>query len=287
MIVYKTAEEIELMRESALFVSRTLGLVAEEIREGITTKRLNEIAETYIFDNGGKPSFKGYKGKSAVPFPSALCISVNEEVVHGIPSERVIKDGDIVSVDCGILKNGFHGDHAYTFGIGNLSAEAKRLLTTTKECLYIGLAYARKNYRIGDLSYAIQNHAEKRGYSVVRELVGHGLGKSLHEEPAVPNYGKKGTGVKMINGMVIAVEPMINSGTRKVKELADFWTIVTADKLPSAHFEHDVAIVNGKPEILSTFDYVYEALRKKGEIIEMNTLQEAQAIPEKYGISFS
>ncbi len=259
MIYTKTSREIELMRESALSVSKTLALIAEYIDEGITTKKLDTLAEEYIRDNGGIPSFKGYGG-----FPATLCLSVNEEVVHGIPGNYVLKDGDIISVDCGVLKNGFHGDHAYSFKIGNVKPEISKLLRITKESLYIGIEAIKTGNRIGDIGYAIQNYVEKEGYSVVRELTGHGLGKSLHEEPSVPNYGKRGRGSKITEGMVLAVEPMINLGKKNVRQLPDGWTIVTADNMPSAHFEHNVAVINGKPEILSTFDLLEEVLRKRG-----------------------
>jgi methionyl aminopeptidase len=261
MIYIKTREEIELMREAALMVSRTLALVAREIRPGVTSLHLDRIAEEYIRDNGGIPAFKGYKGQRGTPdFPATLCISLNEAVVHGIPNSKPLKEGDIISVDCGVKKNGFYGDHAYTFGVGEISAEARKLIEVTKEALYIGIKQMVSGNRIGDISHAIQVHAEKHGYGVVRELVGHGLGRSMHEEPEVPNYGKRGDGPKIREGMVLAIEPMINMGTKNVRQLADGWTIVTADNKPSAHFEHDVAVVNGQPEILSTYDYIEEAL---------------------------
>ncbi|MBP7809029.1 MAG: type I methionyl aminopeptidase [Bacteroidia bacterium] len=258
MIYIKTREEIELMRESALMVSRTLGIVAKEVKPGVTPKFLDKIAEEFIRDNGGVPAFKGYRG-----FPATLCISINEAVVHGIPTDKALQEGDIISVDCGVKKNGFYGDHAYSFAVGVVKPELQKLLEVTKESLYKGIEQCIAGNRIGDISYAIQNHAEKNGYGVVRELVGHGLGKSLHEDPEVPNYGKRGDGPKIKDGMVFAIEPMINLGKKNVKQLNDGWTIVTADGLPSAHFEHDVAIVDGKPDILSTFAYVEEALKLK------------------------
>lgn len=261
MIYIKTREEIELMRESALMVSRTLGLIAEHIKPGVEPIFLDKIAEQFIRDNGGVPAFKGYGGSK--PFPATLCISINEAVVHGIPTNKPLKEGDIVSVDCGVKKNGFFGDHAYTFGVGEIKPEYKKLLKITLECLYKGIEQTCAGNRIGDISFAIQHHAESHGYGVVRELVGHGLGKNLHEEPEVPNYGKRGDGPKLKDGMVIAIEPMINLGKKNIKQLNDGWTIITSDGLPSAHFEHDVAIINGKPEILSTFAYVEEALAKK------------------------
>lgn len=266
MIYLKTREEIELVREAALIVSRTLGIVASEIKPGVTPLHLDKLAEEFIRDNGGIPAFKGYQGAHG-PFPATLCISVNEAVVHGIPNNQPLKDGDIISVDCGVKKNGFYGDHAYSFGIGTVKPEHRKLLEVTKECLYKGIEQAIAGNRIGDISYAIQQHAEKNGYGVVRELVGHGLGKSLHEEPEVPNYGSRGNGPKIKEGLVIAIEPMINLGKKQIKQLKDGWSIVTSDGLPSAHFEHDIAIVDGKPEILSTFAFVEEALLKNKEVI--------------------
>jgi methionyl aminopeptidase len=261
MIILKNREEIELMRESALMVSRTLGLIAKEIKPGVTPLSLDRLAEEYIRDNGGVPAFKGYKGGRGVPdFPATLCISTNEAVVHGIPGNTPLKEGDIISVDCGVKKNGFYGDHAYTFAVGEVKPEVQKLLDVTKECLYIGIQQMVSGNRIGDISYAIQQHAEKHGYGVVRELVGHGLGKSMHEEPEVPNYGKRGDGPKIKEGLVLAIEPMINLGTKNIKQLNDGWTIVTSDGKPSAHFEHDVAVIDGKPEILSSFAFIEEAL---------------------------
>lgn len=255
MIILKTREEIELMRESALSVSRTLGMLAKEIKPGVTSLYLDKLAEEFIRDNGGIPGFKGLYG-----FPNTLCMSLNAAVVHGIPTDIPMEEGDIISVDCGVLKNGYYGDHAYTFAVGEVTPEVQRLLDVTKESLYIGIEQFKAGNRIGDISWAIQNHAEKNGYGVVRELVGHGLGKKMHEDPEVPNYGKRGDGPKLKDGMVIAIEPMINMGSRNIKQLKDGWTILTADKKPSAHFEHDVALVDGKPDILSTFKYIEEAL---------------------------
>ncbi|MGZ3885189.1 MAG: type I methionyl aminopeptidase [Bacteroidia bacterium] len=258
MIYLKTREEIELMRESALMVSRTLGIVAKEVRPGVEPKYLDKLAEEFIRDNGGVPAFKGYRG-----FPATLCISINEAVVHGIPTSTPLKEGDIISVDCGVKKNGYYGDHAYSFGVGEIKPELQKLLQVTKESLYKGIEQAVSGNRIGDISFAIQQHAEKHGYGVVRELVGHGLGKSLHEDPEVPNYGKRGDGPKLKDGMVLAIEPMINLGKKNIRQLQDGWTIITADGLPSAHFEHDVAIINGKPELLSSYAFVEEALSVK------------------------
>jgi len=262
MIYLKTREEIELMRESALMVSRTLGIIAKEIKPGVTPLFLDRLAEQYIRDNGGVPAFKGYKGGRGVPdFPATLCISINEAVVHSIPTDAPLQDGDIISVDCGVKKNGFYGDHAYTFAVGEISASVQKLITVTKESLYLGIQQMVSGNRIGDISFAIQQHAEKNGFGVVRELVGHGLGKNMHEEPEVPNYGKRGDGPKLKEGMVLAIEPMINMGTKNIKQLNDGWTIITADGKPSAHFEHDVAIVDGKPEILSSYAFIEEALK--------------------------
>lgn len=258
MIYYKTSEEIELIRHSALLVSKTLALIASVIGPGISTLKLNNLAEEFIKDNGGVPSFKGYNG-----FPATLCTSVNEEVVHGIPSKYELKEGDIISVDCGILKNGFHGDHAYSFQIGEVKPEIKKLLRVTKEALYLAIENAIPGNRLGSIGFIIQQHVQKSGYTVVRELTGHGLGKNLHEDPAVANYGKRGKGVLIKNGMVLAIEPMINMGKRDIRLMGDGWTLVTADKKPSAHFEHDIAIINGKPEILSTFDLLEKELMKK------------------------
>jgi len=257
IIIYKTAAEIEKLRQAALVVSRTLGLVAANIRPGVTPKYLDEIAEKYILEQGAIPGFKGLYG-----CPSTLLTSVNEAVVHGLPTEKPLEEGDIIAVDCGAVLNGYYGDHAYTFKVGEIKPEIQKLLDVTLECLYIGIDNARVGNRIEDIGFYIQQHAEKHGYGVVRELVGHGIGKTLHEDPQVPNYGKRGRGKKILNGLTIAIEPMINMGTHKVKQLDDNWTIVTQDGLPSAHFEHDIAVVDGEPLILSTFDYIEEALEK-------------------------
>ncbi|MEO9965104.1 MAG: type I methionyl aminopeptidase [Reichenbachiella sp.] len=257
MIKYKTREEIELIRESAIIVSKTLGLMASKIKPGITPLQLDAWAEEFIRDQGAVPGFLGL-----YDYPNAIITSVNEQVVHGIPTDRPLEEGDIVGVDIGALKNGYYGDHAYTFEVGEVEPKTKKLLEVTKECLDLGIAQVKKGNRMGDLSYAIQNHAESNGYGVVRELVGHGLGKDMHESPEVPNFGKRGRGPMFREGLVIAIEPMINMGTRNVKQLADGWTIVTADKKPSAHFEHNVAVIDGKAEVLSTFDYVDQELSK-------------------------
>jgi methionyl aminopeptidase len=255
MIITKTKEEIELMRESALVVSRTLGMIASEIKPGVTTLRLDKLAEEYIREQDAIPGFLGL-----YDFPNTLCMSPNAQVVHGIPNDKPLIEGDIISIDCGSIKNGFYGDHAYTFPIGEVSEETKKLLQVTKESLYEGINEFRAGKRVGDVGYAIQKYCEDRGYGVVRELVGHGLGKIMHEDPEMPNYGKRGRGKKFIEGMVVAIEPMINLGTKNIIQLKDGWTILTADNKPSAHFEHDIALVDGKPELLSTFKYIYEAL---------------------------
>lgn len=255
MIKIKTSEEIELMRESALIVSKTLGEIAKEIKPGVTTLQLDKIAETCIRDLGAIPGFLGL-----YDFPNTLCMSPNSQVVHGIPNNTPLVEGDIISIDCGALKNGFYGDHAYTFAVGDIDAQTKKLLQITKESLYVGIREFKANNRVGDVGYAIQKYCEDHGYGVVRELVGHGLGSKMHEDPEMPNYGKRGRGKKFVNGMVVAIEPMINMGTQRIKQHSDGWTITTLDNKPSAHFEHDVALVNGKPELLSTFAYIYEAL---------------------------
>ena len=258
MIYYKTREEIEKLRRSALLVSETLALIASKIEPGVKTGYLDRIAEEYIRSQGGEPTFKGYQG-----FPATLCISVNEEVVHGIPGEYMLKEGDVLSVDCGAYRDGFHGDHAFSFQVGEVDPKIKKLLDVTEKSLYTGIEQAKAGNRIGDIGFAIQDYVQKRGYTVVRELTGHGVGRNLHEDPSVPNYGKRGRGHKIKEGMTLAIEPMINLGKKSVRQLPDGWTIVTADGLPSAHFEHDIAIIDGKPEILSTFDYLKEELAKK------------------------
>ena len=255
MALQKTAEEIELIRESALVVSKTLGMLASEIKPGITTLYLDGLADSFIRDHGAEPGFLGL-----YDFPNTLCVSPNEQVVHGIPNNKPLENGDIVSIDCGALKNGYYGDHAYTFEVGEVDQDVQQLLTVTKESLYIGIEQFCVGKRVGDVGHAIQQHVESYGYGVVRELVGHGLGKTMHEKPEMPNYGRRGSGKAFTEGTVVALEPMINMGTHKVNQLKDGWTILTADRKPSAHFEHNIAIVDGKPELLSTFDYVYQAL---------------------------
>ncbi len=255
MILVKTREEIELMRESALVVSKTLGMLSAEVKPGVTTLYLDKLAEDFIRAQDAIPGFLGL-----YDFPNTLCMSPNAQIVHGIPNKTPLQEGDIISIDCGAIKNGFYGDHAYTFAVGEIAPATKKLLDVTKESLYAGIRALKVGNRVGDVGFAIQHHAEKHGYGVVRELVGHGLGRTMHEDPEMPNYGKRGRGKKFIEGMVVAIEPMINMGTHKINQLKDGWTILTQDGKPSAHFEHDVAIVNGKPELLSTFQYIYDAL---------------------------
>ena len=259
MIFYKTGEEIERIKKSSLLVGKTLAEVAKIIKPGVTTLDLDKVAEEFIRDNKAIPGFLGYGG-----FPNTLCTSVNSAVVHGIPNDKPLEDGDIVSVDCGVLMDEFYGDSAYTFEVGEVSDEIKKLLRITKESLDLAVEQTRSGNRIGDIGYAVQNHAESNGYGVVRELVGHGLGRSLHEKPEVPNYGKKGRGHKMKPGLVLAIEPMINLGKKEITQLDDGWTILTKDNLPSAHFEHDVAISReGSPEVLSSFEEIEKVLNNK------------------------
>jgi methionyl aminopeptidase len=257
MLYLKTDEEIGLLKESNMLVSRTLAEIAALIKPGITTLYLDKIAEAFIRDNGATPAFKGYGG-----FPNTLCTSVNDEVVHGIPSGYKLKEGDIISVDCGVILNGWYGDSAFTFAVGEIKEEVKRLLDFTRASLEEGVKEAVVGKRIGDISYAVQNKAESGGFSVVRELVGHGIGTKLHEQPEVPNYGKQGTGPKMEKGLVICIEPMINAGRKETLQMGDGWTIKTADGRPSAHFEYAVAVDKGRAEVLTTFKFIEEVLNK-------------------------
>jgi methionyl aminopeptidase len=257
-IYYKSVEEIELIRESSLLVSKTLAEVAKAIQPGVKTIDLDKLAESFIRDHSGVPAFLNYNG-----FPYSLCISLNDQVVHGFPGSHELVPGDIISVDCGVVLNKYYGDSAYTFGVGEISAEADKLMTVTKECLDLGVAKAVVGMRIGDIGYAVQEHAEKNGFGVVKELVGHGVGLKLHEKPEVPNYGKRGAGIKLEEGMVIAIEPMINAGKAGVKFWKDGWTVSTVDGKPSAHFEHTVAVKKGEADILSTFSYIEEVLKEK------------------------
>ncbi len=257
MLHIKTDEEVEFLRKSNLLVSQTLAEVASHLRPGVTTLYLDSIAETFIRDNGAIPAFKGYG-----TFPNTLCTSVNEEVVHGIPSKYVLKEGDIISVDCGVILYGWYGDSAYTFPVGEIDENVRRLLDFTKESLEEGVREAVAGNRVGDISYAVQSKAESGGFSVVRELVGHGLGRKLHESPEVPNYGKRGSGPKLEKGLVICIEPMINLGKKETVQLKDGWTVVTADRKPSAHFEYAVAVDKGKADVLTTFKFIEEVLNK-------------------------
>ncbi len=254
-MVLKSAEEIEILRENAIIVSKTLAEVARHIEPGVKTGALDRIAEEFIRSQGAVPGFKGYRG-----FPGTLCVSVNEEVVHGIPGERVLKNGDIVSIDCGCHKDGFYGDSAYTFAVGEITPEVMLLLKRTKESLFRAVDAAVAGRRVGDISAAVQEYVESFGYSVVRELVGHGIGRELHEKPDIPNFGRKGSGMKLQEGLTICIEPMINLGTKNVVQGNDGWTIRTADRMPSAHFELTVAVRKGSADVLSTFSYVEEVL---------------------------
>ncbi len=264
MIYIKHEEEIELIRASALLVSETLAMAAMELRAGISGCEIDKKAEEFIRDHGGIPAFKGLHG-----FPNTLCISINEAVVHGIPTSRPFVEGDVISLDCGVLMNEFYGDSAYTFILGDATQEVKKLVQVTEECLYLGIEQAIAGNRVGDISYAIMYHAEKMNhYGVVKELVGHGIGKKLHEAPEVPNYGSKGKGPMLKEGMVIAIEPMINLGSRNVKQLEDGWTIVTRDLKPSAHFEHTLAIRKEKADILSNNDKIKIAIKNNPNLLK-------------------
>jgi len=259
MIIIKSTEEVELIRQSNQLVSRTLAEVAREIRPGVTTEKLDRVAEAFIRDNGAVPGFLGYQG-----YPKTLCTSVNSQVVHGIPSpDVVLEEGDLISVDCGVLMNGYYGDTAFSFAVGQVSEEVRGLMTTTRECLMRGIGQAVEGKRVGDIGNAVQEHAERNGYSVVREMVGHGLGSHLHEAPEVPNYGRRGTGPKLKKGMVLCIEPMINLGRRQISQEPDGWTIRAADNKPSAHYELAVVVDTGKADVLSTFEYIEEVLNKQ------------------------
>jgi methionyl aminopeptidase len=262
MIHLKSIAEIEIIRESSLLVSATLAEVATFLKPGITSLQVDALAETFIRDNKAVPSFKNYKG-----YPFATCISINDAVVHGFPNKSILKEGDIVSVDVGVYKNGFHGDSAYTFAIGNIPVDVQQLMAATRASLYMGIEKAIVGNRVGDIAFAVQDYAEKqRGYGVVRELVGHGLGKQLHEDPQVPNFGKKGTGTKLKEGMVIAIEPMVNLGTRDVFYDADGWTVRTKDGKPSAHYEHNVCVKKNAADVLSSFDNIIKREKTNPEL---------------------
>ena len=263
MIFLKTDDEIELLRQSNLLVGRTLAEVAKLIKPGVTTKELDKVAEEFIRDNGAIPTFKGFPNPYGGPFPNAICTSVNEQVVHGIPNDTPLKDGDIVSVDCGTLLNGYNGDSAYTFPVGEVSPEIMDLLRTTKEALYFGIEQAVHGNRIGDIGFAVQQHCEAKSYGVVREFTGHGIGKEMHEEPYVPNYGRRGNGIMLKKGLCIAIEPMITLGSRQVALEADRWTVRTRDRKWAAHYEHTLAVRQGKADILSSFEFIEEVLGDK------------------------
>lgn len=263
MIFLKTEDEIELLRQSNLLVGKTLAELAKIIKPGVTTKELDKVAEEFIRDHGAEPTFKGFPNPYGSAFPASICTSVNEQVVHGIPSDVVLRDGDIVSVDCGTYMNGFCGDSAYTFCVGDVDEEVLNLLRTTKEALYLGIQNAVQGKRLGDIGYSIQQHCENNSYGVVREFVGHGIGKKMHEDPQVPNYGKRGTGAMLKQGMCIAIEPMITLGERQIVMERDGWTVRTRDRKVAAHFEHTVAVRSGKADILSSFQFIEEVLGDK------------------------
>ncbi|MDR0939775.1 MAG: type I methionyl aminopeptidase [Mediterranea sp.] len=263
MIFLKTEDEIELLRQSNLLVGRALGEIAKVVKPGVTTRELDKVADEFIRDHGATPTFKGFPNPNGAPFPASICTSVNDEVVHGIPGDIVLKEGDIVSVDCGTYLNGYCGDSAYTFCVGEVSEDVRELLKVTKEALYIGIRNAVHGKRIGDIGYAIQRHCEAHAYGVVREFVGHGIGKEMHEDPQVPNYGSRGTGHLMKRGLCVAIEPMITRGTRQIMMDADGWTVRTRDGLCAAHFEHTVAVGVDKADILSSFEFIEEVLGDK------------------------
>jgi methionyl aminopeptidase len=252
VIYIKTKKEIDFIRESCKIVAETLQLVKANVKAGITTKELDQIAEDYILSNNARAAFKGYsQGGSSVDYPASICSSIDDEVVHGIPGNRVLKNGDIISIDVGVYKNGYYGDAALSVGVGEISDEKKRLMEVTEKSLYLGIEAAQSGNHVHDISYAVQSYVEENGYSIVRDLCGHGVGKYLHEDPSIPNFGKKGTGAVLKNGMTIAIEPMVNLGNYRVKTAEDGWTVLTADGSPSAHFEHSILILNNKPEILT------------------------------------
>ncbi len=263
MIFLKTEEEIDLLRASNLLVAKALAEVAKLIRPGVTTRELDKVAEEFIRDNGAIPTFKGFPNQFGDPFPSSICTSVNDQVVHGIPNDIPLSNGDIVSVDCGTFMNGFCGDSAYTFCVGEVNTEVRKLLKVTKDSLYIGIQNALVGKRLGDIGYAIQQHCESNSFGVVREFVGHGIGKEMHEDPQVPNYGKRGYGTLLKKGMCIAIEPMITQGSRQIVMERDGWTVRTKDSKAAAHFEHTIAIGPNGADILSSFDYIEQVLGDK------------------------
>lgn len=263
MVYLKTDEEVELLRAANLLVGKTLAELAKVIQPGVTTKQLDKIAEEFIRDNGAIPTFKGFPNPNGPDFPASICTSVNHQVVHGIPNDNPLKEGDIVSIDCGTKLNGYCGDSCYTFEVGETKPEWKKLLQTTKEALYKGIEQAVVGHRLGDVSNAVQTHVQAQGYGVVRQFVGHGIGREMHEEPMVPNFGKRGTGMLLKNGLCIAIEPMITMGTKEVYLQEDLWGVITQDRLPAAHFEHSVCVRKGKADILSSFEEIEKVLREK------------------------
>lgn len=263
MVYLKTDEEVELLRQANLLVGATLAELAKVIEPGVTTKQLDQIAETFIRDHGAVPTFKGFPNPNGGPFPASICTSVNEQVVHGIPNDTPLQNGDIVSIDCGTKLNGYCGDSCYTFAVGEISDEVQKLLTTTKESLYKGIEQATVGHRLGDISCAVQTHCQQQGYGVVREFVGHGIGREMHEDPQVPNYGRRGQGILLKNGLCIAIEPMITMGTKEVYLQQDLWGVVTRDGKPAAHYEHSVCVRKGKADILSSFEEIEKVLRQK------------------------
>ena len=263
MIYLKTDEEVELLRKANLLVGRTLAELAKVIEPGVTTKQLDQIADTFIRDNGAIPTFKGFPNPYGGSFPASICTSVNNQVVHGIPNDTPLQEGDIVSVDCGTKLDGYCGDSCFTFTVGQVSAEVEHLLKTTKESLYKGIEQAIVGHRLGDISNAIQNHCESEGFGVVREFVGHGIGKEMHEDPQVPNFGRRGNGMLLKNGLCIAIEPMITMGAKEIYMQEDRWGIITRDKKPAAHFEHTICVRKGKADILSSFEEIEKVLREK------------------------
>lgn len=263
MVYLKTDEEVELLRKANLLVSATLAELAKLIKPGVTTKELDKVAEEFIRDHGAIPTFKGFPNPYGGPFPASICTSVNHQVVHGIPNDVPLKEGDIVSIDCGTKLEGFCGDSCYTFPVGKISEEVSNLLKVTKESLYLGIEQAVAGHRLGDISYAVQNHCEKNGYGVVREFVGHGIGKEMHEDPQVPNYGRRGNGILLKSGLCIAIEPMITMGVKDIYMQEDRWGIVTRDQKPAAHYEHSICVRKGKADILSSFEEIETILRDK------------------------
>jgi methionyl aminopeptidase len=263
MIYLKTDDEVELLRQANLLIGRTLAELAKIIQPGVTTLQLDKVAEEFIRDNGAEPTFKGFPNPKGGPFPASICTSVNEQVVHGIPNDKPLKEGDIVSIDCGTRLNGFCGDSCYTFAVGEISEETRKLLKTTKEALYKGIEQAVVGHRIGDISDAVQQYCQAQGYGIVREFVGHGVGREMHEEPQVPNYGKRGSGRMLKDGLCIAIEPMITLGTHEIYMQEDRWGIITRDRKIAAHYEHSICVRRGKADILSSFDEIEKVLGDK------------------------